>query len=151
MRAFACAGAGFLLAVLWFDLMFDVQVLRRSTSDGRDETEALASIGGYYRRATTDARPMNRLVAAVMVATIAGIVVELVRGTGPAWAAWLSLVFAAVPISLAATRTVPNAVRLGSGAGALEERVATARSVGRDHLFCLASIVSLLVVQLAWA
>ena len=25
MRTFAAAGAGFLLAVLWFDLMFDVQ------------------------------------------------------------------------------------------------------------------------------
>jgi hypothetical protein len=25
MHAFAAAGAGFLLAVLWFDLMFDVQ------------------------------------------------------------------------------------------------------------------------------
>ena len=27
MNAFAAAGAGFLLAVLWFDLMFDVQVI----------------------------------------------------------------------------------------------------------------------------
>lgn len=27
MSAFVTAGAGFLLAVLWFDLMFDVQVL----------------------------------------------------------------------------------------------------------------------------
>ena len=27
MNAAASAGAGFLLAVLWFDLMFDVQVL----------------------------------------------------------------------------------------------------------------------------
>lgn len=28
MNALAAAGAGFLLAVLWFDLMFDVQALR---------------------------------------------------------------------------------------------------------------------------
>ena len=29
MDSVVAAGAGFLLAVLWFDLMFDVQVLRR--------------------------------------------------------------------------------------------------------------------------
>ena len=28
MTAFVTGGAGFLLAVLWFDLMFDVQVIR---------------------------------------------------------------------------------------------------------------------------
>ena len=32
VSAFVTAGAGFLLAVLWFDLMFDVQVLRPSRS-----------------------------------------------------------------------------------------------------------------------
>jgi hypothetical protein len=63
------AGAGFLLAVLWFDLMFDVQVLRHPAGD-LPET-VLASIAGYYRRVTTDATPMNRLVAVAMVATIA--------------------------------------------------------------------------------
>src|SRR5207237_10409809 len=128
--------------------MFGVQVRRRSPRVQPDE--AIGSIAAYYRRATTEARPMNRLVAVVMLATLTGIVVELVRGTGPAWAGWLSLVLAAAPISLAARRTVPSAVRLGSGAGSLDQRVAMARSVGRDHLFCLASIASLLVVQLAW-
>jgi len=32
MHTFAAAGAGFLLAVLWFDLMFDVQT-RKYTGD----------------------------------------------------------------------------------------------------------------------
>src|SRR5439155_26220916 len=40
VRAFVCAGAGFLLAVLWFDLMFDVQVLRHRVGDEPDETRA---------------------------------------------------------------------------------------------------------------
>ena len=30
MHTYAAAGAGFLLAVLWFDLMFDVQTRRHS-------------------------------------------------------------------------------------------------------------------------
>ena len=60
MNAFVAAGAGFLLAVLWFDLMFDVQVLR-----GQPDA-AVASISAYYRRVTTDARPMNVLIGAAM-------------------------------------------------------------------------------------
>ena len=61
LTAFVTAGAGFLLAVLWFDLMFDVQALPHRGHELPEHT--LASIAGYYRRVTTTARPMNRLVA----------------------------------------------------------------------------------------
>jgi hypothetical protein len=55
------AGAGFLLAVLWFDLMFDVQVLGQGGPVLAEER--LSSIAAYYARVTTAARPMNRLIA----------------------------------------------------------------------------------------
>ena len=42
MHTFAAAGAAFLLAVLWFDLMFDVQVRRHPTDPL--PAEVLASI-----------------------------------------------------------------------------------------------------------
>jgi hypothetical protein len=48
MHTFAATGAGFLLAVLWFDLMFDVQ-LRRHTENPLPP-EVLASISAYYLR-----------------------------------------------------------------------------------------------------
>src|SRR5439155_27140444 len=105
VRAFVCAGAGFLLAVLWFDLMFDVQVLRHRVGDEPDET--LASIAAYYRRVTTAARPMNRLVMTAMLGTVAAIVGEVARGEGPPWVGWVSLALALVPVSLAAGRTFP--------------------------------------------
>ena len=114
MRAFVTAGAGFLLAVVWFDLMFDVQVLRLAKGDAPDD--AVVSIARYYRRVTTDAFPMNRLVALIMVAVLAGIAAELVGDDVPAWVGWTSLVLALAPISLAARRTVRNAVRLGAEA-----------------------------------
>jgi len=81
MSAFVTAGAGFLLAVLWFDLMFDVQVMGHREGDLPEEV--LASIAAYYRRVTTAARPMNRLIAAVMLATLAGILAEV--AAGPSW------------------------------------------------------------------
>jgi hypothetical protein len=46
MHAFAATGAGFLMAVLWFDLMFDVQT-RKHTGDTLP-TDVLASISAYY-------------------------------------------------------------------------------------------------------
>lgn len=147
MRATTAAGAGFLLAVLWFDLMFDVQILRTAEVA---EPE-LASISAYYKRVTTDARPMNRLVAAVMLATLASAVTEVVRHGGPRWAAWASLALVIGAVALAAARTVPRAVRLGARTGPSDDRAVLARSILHDHLICLAAIAAVLVIQLVWS
>ena len=89
MVAVACAGAGFLLAVLWFDLMFDVQ----ARGPGAPDEDGLVSIATYYRRVTLQARPMNRLVALVMLGTIAALVAQLAAGDAPRWASGVSLAF----------------------------------------------------------
>ena len=68
MEVVTAAGAGFLLAVLWFDLMFDVQVLHDPV-----DPATVRSIATYYRRVTTDARPMNRLVALAMLTVLVSI------------------------------------------------------------------------------
>ena len=149
MTPFVAAGAGFLLAVLWFDLMFDVQV--RAHRDGELPEEVRASIAGYYRRVTTGARPMNRLIAAVMVGTLAAIVAQLARGDAPAWAAWASLALAAAAIGLAGAHTVPAAVRLGRRDASPRVESRLARAIGRDHVLSLAAIAALLVVQLGFA
>jgi hypothetical protein len=149
MSAFVAAGAGFLLAVLWFDLMFDVQVLGHRDADLPEEV--LASIAGYYRRVTTAARPMNRLIAAVMLATLAAIIGEIVNGDAPPWVGWVSLLLAAAPILLAATHTVPRAMRLGARRDEVNRQSALARSICREHLLSLAAITALLVLQLASA
>ena len=149
MTAFVTAGAGFLLAVLWFDLMFDVQARRRR--DGDLPEEVLSSTAGYYRRVTTAARPMNRLIAAVMVGTIVAIIVQLVQGDAPRWAAVVSLVLTAAAISVAAVRTVPGAVRLGTRSDAIAGQSRLTRSILRDHLLCITAVAVVLLLQLAFA
>jgi hypothetical protein len=145
---FIAAGAGFLLAVLWFDLMFDVQVARHR---GEAIPEAaLSSIAGYYRRVTTAARPMNRLVAAAMLGTLGSIIAQIARADRPRWLGWASLVLAAVPIVVAAVHTVPSAVRLGSRADPVLRQGALARSILREHVVCLLAIAALLVIQLSF-
>jgi ER membrane protein SH3 len=147
--AFVTAGAGFLLAVLWFDLMFDVHVLGNHEDELPEET--LADIAGYYRRVTTAARPMNRLIAAAMLGTVAAIVGEISSGDTPRWAAWASLALAVAPVMLAALHTVPGAVRLGAREDTLARQSALTRRICREHLLCLASITALLILQLAHA
>jgi hypothetical protein len=149
VTAFVTAGAGFLLAVLWFDLMFDVQALRHR--DGDLPEEVLSSTAGYYRRVTTAARPMNRLIAAVMVGTIVAIIVQLVQGDAPRWAAVVSLALTAAAISVAAVHTVSSAMRLGTRSDAIAGQSRLARSILRDHLLCITAVAVVLLLQLAFA
>jgi hypothetical protein len=149
VSAFVTAGAGFLLAVLWFDLMFDLQVLGHG--EGVLPEDVLASIAAYYRRVTTEARPMNRLIATVMLATLAAIAVEIASGDQEGWVGPVSLALALPPIALAGGRVVPRAVRLGTRADPPERQSALARSIFRGHVFCATAIAGLLVVQLAFA
>jgi len=146
VSAFVTAGAGFLLAVLWFDLMFDVQVGRGPAGDLAETT--LASIAAYYARVTTAARPMNRLIATAMLATLAAIVVEIANGLHHAWVPWASLALALVPILLAGLRTVPSAVRLGTRRDSASMQSQLARAILRQHAFCFFCIGALMLIQL---
>jgi len=146
MNAFAAAGAGFLLAVLWFDLMFDVQT-RRSAANVLP-TEVLASISAYYRRVNTDAYPMNRLVALVMLLTLAVIIGEIISAKYAWWIGWGSLLLAGSGFVPTMMRTVPNARRLGMATDAPDEQTRLARAVCRDHMFSFARMSIVLCLQL---
>jgi hypothetical protein len=145
LHALAAAGSGFLIAVLWFDLMFDVQA--RRAGDPLPEP-ALISISAYYRRVTTEASPMGRLVSVVMLITVAVIVVEIALCEGPRWASGVALVAALVGMGLALVRTVRNAVRLGRAADSPAVRTKLARSILSDHLLSLAAMSLVLALQL---
>ena len=140
------ACGGFLIAVLWMDLMFDVQV-RPYRSSGELPEAVLASIAGYYRRVTTEATPMNRLIAAVMMVGLVALLVQVIDG--PRGRAIPSILLLVAPVALAQMRIVPNAVRLGSRTDPAPMQSALARAVFRDHLLCLAAVTAFLIVQLA--
>jgi hypothetical protein len=151
VNALLAAGGGFLLAVLWMDLLFDVQVLRRGRREGPLPEDVLASIAGYYRHVTTRSRPMSHLVGAVMAVTVGGAALELARGAGPRAPAFAALLLAAGPVALAALRVVPSAVRLGARSDPIERQSALARTICRDHLLCLAGIAAFVALQLVAA
>lgn len=140
------ACAGFLLAVLWMDLIFDSQVLRHRGADPLPES-VLGSISGYYHRATTSSRPMSCLIALVMAILLGALVFQWF--SGPGWPLAVCTVLAVVPILLASVRTVSNAVALGKRTGTSVEQSRLARSICRDHLLCLASMSAFLALWLA--
>jgi hypothetical protein len=140
------ACAGFLLAVLWMDLMFDVQVLADPSGGGSVPEAVLASIATYYRRVTTDASPMGTLIATVMAIAVSAALWQLVRAPERRHA--LILLLIVLPVALALGRVVPNAVRLGARADppAVQEQLAL--GICREHLACFASVAIALVLQL---
>lgn len=140
------ACAGFLVAVLWMDLIFDSQIARRTS---RSEESALASISAYYHRATTTSRPMGTVIAAVMIVLIGALAAEAVLGHTPGWLLALSALLAGGPILLALTRTVPNAVRLGRRTANPAEQIRLARAVFVDHVICLVGMVAFLVLWIS--
>lgn len=147
MALLPAACGGFLLAVLWFDLMFDVQV--RAHPRGDLPEPVLASIAGYYRRVTIEAFAMSQAVAAAMLVGILALLRQWQTGAMASGTVLASLALAGVPIALALGRVVPNARRLGSRRDTVAVQSALARRIWRDHLVCLAAIVAFLAVQCA--
>jgi hypothetical protein len=147
VTALITAGAGFLLAVLWFDLIFDSQVRGHST-EGDLPKDALASIAGYYRRATTEARPMDLLIVVAMAVTLGALIAQLARGDVAGWVAVAALAAATIAIGIAAVRTVPSARRLGARQDPVAVQSRLARAIYRDHVVCFLLIASVLALEL---
>ena len=146
MAPLLTACSGFLLAVLWMDLIFDVQVLRHR--DALPEP-VVASIAAYYHRATTTSQPMSRLIALVMLILLGTLGFQAARGHDAGWLLVTTAILAGIPMALALTRTVPCAVRLGKRIDAPPEQLRLARTICRDHLFCAASMLAFLVLWVA--
>ncbi len=89
MASLLTACSGFLFAVLWMDLIFDVQVLHHRAAADLPET-VLASVAAYYHRATTTSRPMGHLIVAVMATLLGALVFVAARGrtTRPSRPGW---------------------------------------------------------------
>ena len=148
--ALLVASGGFLLAVLWMDLLFDLQVLRHR-GDAQLPEAVLASIAGYYRRVTTEARPLGHLIALVMLIGLATLIAELVLDPVQRAVNAVSLALFAAPVLLGMLRVFPDAVRLGSRRGTLLEQTALARSICREHLLCFGAIGTFIALRVACA
>jgi hypothetical protein len=139
-------GGGFLLAVLWFDLMFDVQVWPYWGQETLPE-DVLASIAGYYARVTTDAAPMNLLVGGVMFLTIGAVIWNLMRGPQQLWVRVGTLILLSVPVAAAQMVIFPAAQQLAIRADGLTVQTELANAIFTAHVACFVAIALMLVLQ----
>ena len=72
----------------------------------------LASIASYYRRATTEAHPMDKLIVAVMFGTLATLGAQLVIGVGK-WVSVFSLIAGQASRAETKRHRVPGGTRNG--------------------------------------
>ncbi len=139
-------GSGFLLAVLWFDLMFDVQVWPHWGQETLPE-QVLASIAGYYQRVTTDAAPMNMFVGGVMFLTIGAVIWNLMRGAHARWVRVGTLILIAVPVGAAQMVIFPAAQQLATRADSLAVQTHLANAIFTAHVACFVAISLMLLLQ----
>jgi hypothetical protein len=147
MRALSLVVGGFLAAVLWLDLMFDVQVAGQTGGTLNDAS--LASMAGYYQRIVVDASPMGRMVGLVMLVGWVSVGLQLKRRELEGVLGWITATALLAPTLLAMVRIVPNAARLGARADSIEVQSALARSIYVEHLACLGAIALFIALQLA--
>jgi len=140
------AVGGFLAAVLWFDLMFDVQALGQPA--GPLDESVLSSIAAYYQRVVIDASPMGRLVGAMMLVGWVSVGFQLKRRELAGALGWLTAALLFAPTLLAGVRIVPMAARLASRTDSLAAQSDMARTIAHDHLACLAAICAFLLLQI---
>jgi hypothetical protein len=84
-----------------------------------------------------------------MMLTVLALGAEIFENRNLLWLEALSVACALSAIGLAVARTFRNAMALGSGEGTPEARSRMARLIYQDHLYCLAAISTLIVLQLA--
>lgn len=144
-----CLCIGYLIAVLWIDLIFDSLVLPHHDNKGPLPEEVLATMASFFGRIA--AKP--RLIFVVMVTMYVVVILQIVQGTVPAWVAWTSLVLVTVPTGYATARVMPAARRLGARKDSLEKQSELARSLFAMHTFSFTLMVLLAALQIyaAWA
>jgi hypothetical protein len=139
-RVLAATG-GFLLAILWMDLMFDAQYFTAAPD------AALTSIAAYYRRVTLDAGWMTWLIATVMLVTIVGVVLQARGSRASRVRRVLTPALAVVPIALALVVVFPAARELATTSDG-GHRLSLARLIAWSHIVCFASIAAFITLQL---
>lgn len=148
MDLWLAMGGGFLVAVLWMDLMFDVASLGPRTAGCLPE-ETLVKVAAYYRRVTTEAAPMDKLIGLVMASMVAVLLEQAARGPAEGRMVALgSLALCGVPIVLALGHIFPAARRLGARQDGLQEQTQLARGIAHAHLACLGAMAAFLAVRL---
>jgi hypothetical protein len=134
---------GFMVAVLYIDLQFDLLAVPHRRGRGRLPAEVLEPIASYYRCITKN----PYLLMFVMMTTLVCLIAEVAYGLVPRWAGYASLCLMAFAMGVGTLKVIPTAQRLAAGKDTVDEQTRMVHSIFPFHLLLLTSIILLAAVQ----
>lgn len=145
ITVFVCIG--FMLAVLYIDLMFDVTAVPHRHTGKPLPKEVLDPITHYYGRITQN----PYVLMFVMLTTTIALVLQIVYDLAPRWAAYSSLCAMGLAMVAGAAKVIPTAQRLGSRKDPEDVQTRLVHGMFPSHIVLLACILVLAVMQLVAA
>jgi hypothetical protein len=134
---------GFMIAVLYMDLVFDLSAVPHRRAGGPLSADILDPIAMYYRYITRN----PYLLMFVMLTSVTCIGAEIAYDLVPRWAAYVSLVLMVAIMATGALKVIPTAQRLAAGKDTIDQRTRMVHSMFPFHLFLLVSVLVLAAVQ----
>lgn len=136
---------GFMMAVLYIDLMFDVSAAPYRHTKAALPREVLDPITHYYGRITQN----PYVLMFVMLTTTVCIVAQIVFGLAPRWVGYSSLFLMGLSMAAGTLKVIPTAQRLGAGKEPEEVRTGLVHGMLPFHLMLLTNVILLAAIQLS--
>jgi hypothetical protein len=134
---------GFMLAVLYIDLVFDMSALPYRKNKAALPREVLDSITNYYSHITRN----PWLLIFVMTTSATCIVWEIVYDLVPPRIGYSSVVLFGALMLISMLKVIPAAQRLASGKESMERQVRLVHSLFPYHVLLLIAVIALTLLQ----
>jgi hypothetical protein len=141
ITVFICIG--FMLAVLYIDLMFDVTAVPYRREKTTLPKEVLDPITLYYGRITQN----PYVLMFVMLTTTICLVAEIMYALVPRWVGYASLILMALAMLGGSLKVIPSAQRLGSRRDPADTQTSLVHGMLPAHIFLLVCILLLAIIQ----
>jgi hypothetical protein len=138
---FVCIG--FMIAILYIDLQFDMLGLPHRRTGGPMPTGVLGQVATYYGVITKN----PYLLMFVMMTTLVCIIAEIVYAIVPPWAGYSSLVLILLAMGGGIIKVIPTAQRLATDKDTINARTRMVHGMFLAHIFLLIAILLLALVQ----
>ena len=138
---------GFMMAVLYIDLMFDVSAVPYRHTKAALPKEVLDPITHYYGRITQN----PYVLMFVMLTTAVSIGAQIVYGLAPRWVGYSSLFLMGLSMLTGTLKVIPTAQRLGSGKDPEDVRTRMIHGMLPFHIVLLINILLLAAIQFSAA
>jgi hypothetical protein len=134
---------GFMLAVLYIDLVFDMVALPYRKNRATPPKEVLESITSYYGRITQN----PWLLIFVLTTSATCIIWEIVYKLVPPRISYCSIVVVSALMLIGVLKVIPAAHRLASGKESIEVQTRLVHSLFPYHILLLILTLSLTLLQ----